>query len=186
MLKHINIKVIVLGIIILLFLLVVYRVFIHVVIDAKIVSIEVLALQKDDIDSIKGQTSTKDELGLSDSQVKEIIDNPSEFRYVVYKFSLKNTSNNTSIDYINIKPLFSKEMINNVVGYKKVDGVSPILIPPNGKYEHFPKSVLVKRNGKTDEELRAIAKKDAFIVSGITGDNVIDIGYNFKTVGYTE
>ena len=102
-----------------------------------------------------------------DEQVeKTILSDPDEYRYIGYYFNAENTSKNAKIIFVDLQPIFSKQMNENVIYYDKANDLptSTILnLCPQESQTYFRK-VLVKRNGLSNEELIKLAQGDKFRV----------------------
>ena len=183
MTKYINVKSVSACTIILVLFIILYRIFIRDIIFADIVNIEVQSLTQSDVEAM--ESYYRYDMELNDNQVKDIVNKPFDYKFMKYEFSLRNVSKSKRASFIGIKPLFTKDMKKNVVGFTEKDGESPISIYPLKKFDYI-KYVLIKINGYTDGELVELAKKDKFLVTGFTGNMFIDIGYNLKLVEFTK
>ena len=106
---------------------------------------------------------------------------------MVYSFDAKDISDKLQITNISIQPIFSREMKSNVAWYDKTDAItdSQMCLEPN-QIKNYRRTVLVMKNGHTDDELVSMAKKDKFKFTYYTlnGNSLISFGHGNQLVGY--
>jgi len=119
--------------------------------------------------------------GVSEEEFENIKEDPENYKMVCFGYKLNNYSLTRNLNDIYARPFFSKEFEKLVIGYDQIcDGEYPQSIE-KGLTGYGPvKAVLIKCDGKSDEEIMELAKKTSFLVTGVgTGDfGLLDIGYS--------
>lgn len=114
---------------------------------------------------------------------EEVSKNLDEYVYVYYKFKVSNTSDKFRITDINLEP----QSKDNVVWYDSnedvYDGQSNLNIKETKGDE---RTILVKRNGRTDDEIINMARDDKFEMTywTIEGDSILSMGKSKQIVEY--
>jgi len=160
----------------LFFLICSYNIFIRHIIDVREVNINVESLDSYALEDMK--YNAQQDFGISNEIANEIINNPDQYRLIVYEFDIKNKADVPAY-FLKITPIFSFKTFSNIVAYNKIDGEDPFTsFGPYVDYSAFPKFAIVRKNGFTDEEFKNMAKNDKFVISYFTGYSLLDIGYN--------
>lgn len=161
--KFISIKTIVVSIIIVLVCIVVYRTLFRTVIEVKFNEVSIEPLIGSGSESHINESAHTD-FEVSEIQAEEIREHPNEYKLLLYRFEIKNVSENLGMG-VNVKPAFSKDIKKYVVGYQTVDYIAPIVIEAKHEFS-MNQVVIVKTNGLSDEEFIKLAKEDKFYISG--------------------
>lgn len=170
------------AILIVILVVSVYRIFFRKVIDAEINNVSIISLDTSYLETLK--TNYIKQYGISEEIGERVVKNPSEYRLVEYSFLLKNISEKKRAQLIKLSPEFPKEMKKIVIGYSKIDdGEAPISLEPTETLE-YNKDILVKVDGKSENDIIKIAKGVKFNVTGITGNWIFDIGYNSRSIKF--
>ena len=135
----------------------------------RIYTITIEKLQNE-VKSINSQLTIKDVFNnLTDDIIDDIRSNPSDYRLVIVPFKFENKSKHRSIYDIKIEPHFSEKLKSNLIAYQdiiEINGSSSNVYVPEKSYDYCCKEIILKSNGKSDEELLKEIEETKYDVYG--------------------
>jgi len=105
---------------------------------------------------------------ISTNEYENMVNNPSYYRVVSYELNVTNNTKFIKLYADNCTPTLGYEIQNLIVGYydSYVYREFPDSYEPNGLTRKRYVNIIVKCNGKTDEEIIESAKKSSFLFTG--------------------
>lgn len=141
----------------------------------------ILPLDEGDLTDIKKYSKFNSELPLSDNVKNDLLKDPFKYKRLAFEYDFGNSSEDTAIMGIKIDPLFDERLSENVIGY-----ASEIADTPGarkfkaGRKEIFRRPILIKIDGKSNEEIFELAKMSKIKVSYYLGENQFELGWKSK------
>lgn len=125
---------------------------------------------EDQVKCIDSRLTIKDVFNnLTDDIIDDIRNNPSDYRLVDVTFKFENKSKHRAIYQVKLEPHFSKKLEDNLISYQdtlELNGAAaPVHAAPKS-YDCSYKEIILKSNGKSDEELLKEIEETKYDVYG--------------------
>lgn len=123
---------------------------------------------------------------MSQDKKEELNNNLDDFAYVIYEFDIKNLSSDIQVSGINIQPIFSENMNQNVYWYSGTNAITDSEESLGvQKEKHIIRRILIKKKGLTNDQINDMARENNFRIKYNTfkSGSILSYGYNFQNIG---
>lgn len=166
--------------------LIVYRIFFRNIVEVSLIRIEVDSLSLETEGDIKAfKLNSARDFDLSIKETNEIIRHHGKYAEIRYVFQIKNKSNSKKIWFLKIRPRSANATKEILVGRMAKDNtiVDDTNVNP-GEDDELKIPAIVKKADLSDGEIIKKAIRDKFWATCWTGNNLFDIGFNFRMVKF--